>query len=75
MLGANLRTGADEGALPDAFIACNGFGARVLSAIAGVEIIAVGESESRRPYEVLIQFRLWTGGIAQETVNALSIVV
>src|SRR5664279_759474 len=69
--GTNLRAGADEGAFPNAFVARYYVGARVLAAIAGIQIVAMCQRQRRRADETLVQTDLRAGGVAQQAVDAL----
>ena len=71
MFGAYLGAGADEGAFPDALVAGDYLGTRVLATVAGIEIVAVRQRQRRRTCEILVQTDLRAGGVAQQAVDAL----
>src|SRR5215831_12149928 len=54
VLGAHIRAGADEGALPNALVARHHLGPLLLTSVTRVESVAVRQRERRRPDEALI---------------------
>src|SRR4029453_16057262 len=70
MFGAHLRTLANEGTSPDAFVLGQELHAFPSALIASVEVVALSESDRRRADELGIETVDWTGRIAQHAVDA-----
>src|SRR5262245_16723422 len=70
MLGAHIRAGADEGALPNALVARHHLGPLLVTSVTRVEIVAVRQRERRRADEALVQSALRTGGVAEQAIDA-----